>query len=591
MKKALIIAGLFGLVFSTGCKQTEEKEDSLSIEGNVKEVRFTPGNTEPQTLTITSSTEWHLSVSQTWVSVTPEAGEAGEATLTVALAEEECAETRTASVTITAGTAQASFNVVQEAPADSESIEIVAAQRRLVVGQTLPLTVTVAPQGAVLEGPVEYSSSDESVASVDQEGLVTAVAVGEAVIKAVADGMEAEYPVEVTEEFTTDGLGVEYTFEMLRDLPAGIVSGENGTYTVNASMTLADGDRLVMDGTSALLIADGVRITVLGTLNFTPSEQAVIQPVDATAEPDYLYFTETGGGTLSNVKLVCFPIRNFGGQPLTIENCELSGVVQNYAAINLGSEALTTVRNCTIKDNVREGISGGANIPSPLLFENNHLENNSYDSRNRPQINVTVGGAGTVEIIGNTVVGPFETTMNGGIAVANMMGISGTNKVLIEGNDVRGCRYGITTNGTMDVRIIDNILVDNKYESNAMNGGSGVSIYNSNGGQKVYMSGNHIEGHLWGITNIGNVSGGTGPELNLGNLTEGDDYNPGGNVFINNGNGGVLYDLYNNSPLTVYAQGNTWNVEVQDEESIENVIFHKKDNASLGEVIFMPPAE
>jgi len=591
MKKALIIAGLFGLVFSTGCKQTEEKEDSLSIEGNVKEVRFTPGNTEPQTLSITSSTEWHLSVSQTWVSVTPEAGEAGEATLTVALAEEECAETRTASVTITAGTAQASFNVVQEAPADSESIEIVAAQRRLVVGQTLPLTVTVAPQGAVLEGPVEYSSSDESVASVDQEGLVTAVAVGEAVIKAVADGMEAEYPVEVTEEFTTDGLGVEYTFEMLRDLPAGIVSGENGTYTVNASMTLADGDRLVMDGTSALLIADGVRITVLGTLNFTPSEQAVIQPVDATAEPDYLYFTETGGGTLSNVKLVCFPIRNFGGQPLTIENCELSGVVQNYAAINLGSEALTTVRNCTIKDNVREGISGGANIPSPLLFENNHLENNSYDSRNRPQINVTVGGAGTVDIIGNTVVGPFETTMNGGIAVANMMGISGTNKVLIEGNDVRGCRYGITTNGTMDVRIIDNILVDNKYESNAMNGGSGVSIYNSNGGQKVYMSGNHIEGHLWGITNIGNVSDGTGPELNLGNLTEGDDYNPGGNVFINNGNGGVLYDLYNNSPLTVYAQGNTWNVEVQDEESIEKVIFHKKDNASLGEVIFMPPAE
>lgn len=591
MKKALIIAGLFGLVFSTGCKQTEEKEDSLSIEGNVKEVRFTPGNTEPQTLSITSSTEWHLSVSQTWVSVTPEAGEAGEATLTVALAEEECAETRTASVTITAGTAQASFNVVQEAPADPESIEIVAAQRRLVVGQTLPLTVTVAPQGAVLEGPVEYSSSDESVASVDQEGVVTAVAVGDAVIKAVADGMEAEYPVEVTEEFTTDGLGVEYTFEMLRDLPAGIVSGEDGTYTVNASMTLADGDRLVMDGTSALLIADGVRITVLGTLNFTPSDQAVIQPVDATAEPDYLYFTETGGGTLSNVKLVCFPIRNFGGQPLTIENCELSGVVQNYAAINLGSEALTTVRNCTIKDNVREGISGGANIASPLLFENNHLENNSYDSRNRPQINVTVGGAGTVDIIGNTVVGPFETTMNGGIAVANMMGISGTNKVLIEGNDVRGCRYGITTNGTMDVRIIDNILVDNKYESNAMNGGSGVSIYNSNGGQKVYMSGNHIEGHLWGITNIGNVSGGTGPELNLGNLTEGDDYNPGGNVFINNGNGGVLYDLYNNSPLTVYAQGNTWNVEVQDEESIEKVIFHKKDNASLGEVIFMPPAE
>ena len=87
------------------------------------------------------------------------------------------------------------------------------------------------------------------------------------------------------------------------------------------------------------------------------------------------------------------------------------------------------------------------------------------------------------------------------------------------------------------------------------------------------------------------MSSGTVPALNLGNLTEGDDSNPGCNVFLTNCNGGVLYALCNNSPLTVYAQGHTWYVEVQDEESIEKVIFHKKDNPSLGEVIFMPPAE
>ena len=87
------------------------------------------------------------------------------------------------------------------------------------------------------------------------------------------------------------------------------------------------------------------------------------------------------------------------------------------------------------------------------------------------------------------------------------------------------------------------------------------------------------------------MTGTSGPNLNLGNLEDGDNYNPGGNVFINNGNNGVLYDLYNNSANTVYAQGNTWNVEVQDQESIEGVIYHKNDNSALGEVIFMPAAE
>lgn len=589
--RSLPVIGLLCLLSIAGCnKNGNQREDSISIEGNIGEIRFAPDDTEPRTVVITASTEWYLSVSAAWVSVTPEAGEAGTSTLTVTVVDEDCPETREADVNIVAGTAKVSFKVIQTAPVNAESIALSAAQRRIVVGQTLPLELTVVPEGAEL-GTVSYTSSDEAVASVDAEGTVTAVAVGEAVITAAADGLSAEYEVEVTEVFTTDGLGTEYTFGMLSALPAGVVSGEGGTYTVNSSIILADGDILTMDGTSTVLVGNEVGITVMGTLDFTPAEKAEIRPVDDNSVPEYLYFTENGGGTISNMRIVCLPIRNFGGQPLTVEDCELTGVVQSYAAVNLGGEFLTTVRNCRITDNVREGISGGANIASPLLFENNHLENNSYDSRNRPYINVTVGGDGSVDIVGNTIVGPFENTTNGGIAVSNMMGLSGSNKVVIERNDVRGCRYGITTNGVMDVRIIDNVLVDNKWDSNAMTGGSGVSIYNTTGGQKVYMSGNRIEGHLWGITNIGYVAGNAGPELNLGNLTEGEEYNPGGNVFKDNGNGGVLYDLYNNSPMTVYAQGNTWNVEVQDEESIESVIFHKHDDGSLGEVIFMPPAE
>ena len=186
----------------------------------------------------------------------------------------------------------------------------------------------------------------------------------------------------------------------------------------------------------------------------------------------------------------------------------------------------------------------------------------------------------------NTVIGPAEVTTNGGICVSNMMSLAGTNNVEISGNEVSDNRYGIALYGQMNAVINDNILKNNKYESNPNNGGSGVSLYGM-GVQNVYMSGNHIEGHYWGITNIYYTAS---PILNLGNLTEGDDYNPGGNVFIDNGFSGALYDLYNYSKGDVMAQGNTWNVDVQDEESIEGVIYHQVDDATLGLVTFMPAA-
>ena len=221
-----------------------------------------------------------------------------------------------------------------------------------------------------------------------------------------------------------------------------------------------------------------------------------------------------------------------------------------------------------------------------MKFYNNLLDGNCTNATNKPQINVTVAGDKDVEIVGNTVIGPGEATTNGGIGVSNMVNIPGTNNVLIEGNDVADNRYGIALCGGMNAVINDNYLLNNDCESNPMNGGSGVSIYYMGTPLDVYMEGNHIEGHFWGITNITLVAG-AGPNLNLGCIDE-ENYNPGGNVFVNNGTGGVLYDLYNNSPMTVYAQNNIWNVEVQDEESIEEVIFHKKDNDTLGEVIFMP---
>ena len=173
--------------------------------------------------------------------------------------------------------------------------------------------------------------------------------------------------------------------------------------------------------------------------------------------------------------------------------------------------------------------------------------------------------------------------MVGGIGISNFAGFDAD--ITISNCDIRNNRYGIGLVGpAASIRIKDCTLVNNCYETNPMNGGSGISLYDPYQQTKAVISGNHIEGSLWGVTIIGCK------DVNLGCLEEGENYNPGGNVFKDNGNNGELYDLYNNSTLTVYAQNNTWNVSEQTEEQIESVIFHKHDNASLGEVIFMPAA-
>ena len=157
--------------------------------------------------------------------------------------------------------------------------------------------------------------------------------------------------------------------------------------------------------------------------------------------------------------------------------------------------------------------------------------------------------------------------------------------VYIEDNTIRDNRYGITTIGSVDAIIRNNTMIDNCYENIPANGGSCISVYDISSSSNVYIEGNWMEGGLWGITIVSGE-----PNVNLGKTEDptAEDYNPGNNTFINNGNNGVLYDLFNNGTGTVWAQGNTWNVDEQTEEKIEEVIFHQVDDPSKGLVIFMP---
>ena len=78
-----------------------------------------------------------------------------------------------------------------------DAIELSESEKKLNVGKSFTITATVKPDNA-WNRTVTWSSSDPSIATVDENGTVTAIAEGEAIITAEsADGVKAECKVTV----------------------------------------------------------------------------------------------------------------------------------------------------------------------------------------------------------------------------------------------------------------------------------------------------------------------------------------------------------------------------------------------------------
>ena len=395
----------------------------------------------------------------------------------------------------------------------------------------------------------------------------------------------------MADEFVTDGTGNVYTFNSLSQIEGtGVTLQDDGSYLVSADFTIAEGDVLQLLNNDVIKMADGVRITLDGDADFTPADTAVVtRDAEGSKPKGFWMMGENGNANMKNVTFEYVGVV-FGGlnSSLHADNCTFTlhnGKSSSSGALSFNASCGgNIVENCYFIENTLNAIGNGASNPVGIIIRDCIFWHNTTDNRNKPQINLTCAGDYDVYITGNAVIGG-QFTMSGGIGVSNMMGMGHTGKVYIEDNYIADNRYGITTIGSMDAIITNNTMIDNCYETNPNNGGSCVSIYDSSSSSNIYMEGNWMEGGLWGIT----VPSGA-PNINLGKVEdpEAEDYNPGNNTFVNNGNGGVLYDLFNNGTGTIWAQGNTWNVDEQTEEKIEEVIYHQVDDPSKGLVIFMP---
>ena len=395
----------------------------------------------------------------------------------------------------------------------------------------------------------------------------------------------------MADDFVTDGTGNVYTFNALSQIEGtGVTVQDDGSYLVSTDFTIAEGDVLRLENNDVIKMADGVRITLDGDADFAPADTAVVTRDAEDSKPKGFWMMgENGNANLKNVTFEYVGVV-FGGlnSSLHADNCTFTlhnGKSSSSGALSFNASCGgNIVENCYFIENTLNAIGNGASNPVGIIIRDCLFWHNTTDNRNKPQINLTCAGDYDVYITGNQVIGG-QFTMSGGIGVSNMMGMGHTGKVYIEDNYITENRYGITTIGSMDAIIKNNVMIDNCYETNPNNGGSCVSIYDSSSSSNIYMEGNWMEGGLWGIT----VPTGA-PNINLGKVEdpEAEDYNPGNNTFVNNGNSGVLYDLFNNGTATIWAQGNTWNVAEQTEENIEEVIYHQVDDPSKGLVIFMP---
>ena len=375
-------------------------------------------------------------------------------------------------------------------------------------------------------------------------------------------------------QWVSPGNGTTYTLPDLVNVSNGAVTNTGTVFSFNSDITISQNDVLKIDNQVTRIDAVGVLITINGSVVCTNTtrvgiygsmtQQFSMRFENATdCELKTLYFSDGCGIKVieSNVdfidcKFVYFT-RDYSNAVIDFMNCN------------------PLIEDCYFLRNEGAAISSPANGQGSPRILNNRLEENVTSDYNSPQINLGPGAEDTIYIIGNEIDDDYATHRVGGISIADLMG-TGSTKVLLRDNRVINGRYGYNQQGLTISSIIErNQFIDNHFEDNPMNGGSGISIYGMNENNKAVLRGNIITGNLWGITAINAF------DIDLG--TE-DDW--GNNQIHDNGNGGVVYDLYNNSACDIMAVGNNWGTS--NVRLIEDHIVHQNDDPNLGLVTFVP---
>ena len=183
----------------------------------------------------------------------------------------------------------ASFNTLIEksfviAPVEAAEVTLDATEKEVFVGETFTLVATVAPENTT-DKTVMWSSSDENVVTVDSEGNVEAVGVGEATVTATCGSATGSCavtvkPIEAT-EVTLDATEKEVLVGEIFTLVATVAPDNTTDKTVVWSSS--DENVVTVDGEGNVEAVGVGEATVTATCGSTTGSCAVtVKPIEAT---------------------------------------------------------------------------------------------------------------------------------------------------------------------------------------------------------------------------------------------------------------------------------------------------------------------
>ena len=379
-------------------------------------------------------------------------------------------------------------------------------------------------------------------------------------------------------QWTSPGNGTTYTLNDLVEV-SGCVSFDPQIfyYFISGDITISANDKLYInrnDGLIYITFANDYTITIKGSMEAMGQDEDHYLPIgmgsghlrfEDASDPSFLSYCWFG--EMNGIQII--------NSEVSFSNCRFHYFhsQQQSSTVNI-MNCDPIFNNCEFYSNEGAAISSPANGQSSPQILNCQFTNNVTSNANQPQINLGPGAQDSIRIVNCTIEGGGHD-MSGGIAIADLMN-TGDTKILLKDNIVKNNRYGYNQQGyNLSSVIVGNQFIDNNNETNPMNGGSGISIYGMDENNKAIIRNNVITENLWGITVI------NAADIDLG--TE-DDW--GHNQLYDNGNGGVVYDLYNNSTSDIMAVGNDWGTS--NSHVIEDHIVHQNDDPSLGLVTFVP---
>ncbi len=394
--------------------------------------------------------------------------------------------------------------------------------------------------------------------------------------------------------YTTPNTGVNWNLDSLVGYSSGTLTGTFPNYTLNDTLTIAANDRVTLRPGSVVSITQGTGkgFTVLGSFRAvgTISDSIIFKgSVDSAGWYRGFRIEDSAVDTACVISYCRImnateAVHCLNSSP-TISNCLFTK--NNANAVRLFA-ANPTVRNCVFTFNRQSAITANSNS-SPLI-ENNIFSHNNYQNTG-PRNAIAVGGQGnnSPTIRGNEIFN--RDYFRAGAIGLSTLGSTDICNPIIENNYMHDNSFGVATTAFSPGGTIQPIIRYNRIENNRINpdpqvSGSGITMEAGGPSNAPIITGNLIKGNYWGITCRSSTGLANSPRPNIGNLGNADTSDDGWNIFDNNNNGGVIYQLYNNGTQDLLAQNNYWGSS--DSLTVEQWIVHRPDSAVFGRVNYSP---